>query len=371
MVVAHRRNHPIWLLYYFYWVRNIATCSITSLIPQSYLCCHRISYPSWVIIKRFSCANIEIQTLIQMIAGYMHQGKPIANMYFTLYGYNTQQQALLMLRDLKLGQYIKIPPRVTFTAQVLGTVIGSIFNYIMMNQIIDAQTPDLLNPVGSTTWSGQQPQTFNSQAITWALASELFSVGKPYFWVPIAFVLGFVLPVPLWLLHRRFPKYRFDYINIPVISWYAVDLSVGINSSIWSTIAIGAFSQFYMRKYRPGWFRKYNYILSAGLDGGTQVIVFVLTFAIFGASGKYIAFPTWAGNPNPNLDLGANNLTLANDVSLLLLKLYVLTFLVLLVLNANEQCNWRVYRDRMKRERRTLSALGGVGCSVVLIYVLS
>lgn len=31
------------------------------------------------------------------------------------------------------------------------------------------------------------------------------------------------------------------------------------------------FSQYYLRKYRPGWFRKYNFLLSAALDGGTQV----------------------------------------------------------------------------------------------------
>lgn len=82
-------------------------------------------------------------------------------------------------------------------------------------------------------------------------------------------------------------------------------LFVGINASITMYFVIGFFAQFYLRKYRPRWFNKYNYILSAALDGGTQTIVFILTFAVFGGSGKARPFPIWAGNPDTtvhNLD---------------------------------------------------------------------
>ena len=50
-------------------------------------------------------------------------------MYVNLYGNNTAYQTLYMLQDLKLGQYTKLPPRMTFSAQMVGSVIGSIFNY--------------------------------------------------------------------------------------------------------------------------------------------------------------------------------------------------------------------------------------------------
>ena len=50
-------------------------------------------------------------------------------MYVNLYGNSTAYQTLAMLQDLKLGQYTKIPPRITFTAQLAGSIIGSIFNY--------------------------------------------------------------------------------------------------------------------------------------------------------------------------------------------------------------------------------------------------
>lgn len=57
---------------------------------------------------------------------------------------------------------------------------------------------------------------------------------------------------------------------------------------------MAVFSQFYLRRYRPRWFRKYNFLLSAALDGGTQVMVFVYTFAVGGGSGTVRDFPNWA-----------------------------------------------------------------------------
>ena len=57
---------------------------------------------------------------------------------------------------------------------------------------------------------------------------------------------------------------------------------------------LAVFSQYYLRRYRPVWFRKYNFLLSAALDGGTQVMVFVFTFAVGGGSGKVTNMPNWA-----------------------------------------------------------------------------
>jgi hypothetical protein len=54
-------------------------------------------------------------------------------------------------------------------------------------------------------------------------------------------------------------------------------LSVGINTSVFTTFLLAVFSQFYLRRYRPRWFRKYNFLLSAALDGGTQVCTHLLS----------------------------------------------------------------------------------------------
>lgn len=249
------------------------------------------------LVALFGFGGNQMQTIVQMIGGYIHKGYPVANMYFTMYGYNSCQQAFLMMGDLKQGHYMKLSPRSTFCAQMLGTCVGAIFNWVMVNQIVNTEGPILLSADGTSIWSGQMVQQYNTQAIAWGgLAQDLFSVGGIYQWVPLGFLLGFLAPIPFYIGHRIWPKAGFDYINTPILVWYIGYLFVGINSSILSFFIIAFVSQFYLRKYRPVFFQKYNYIIAAGLTGGTQVLVFILTFAVAGASGTAHAFPVWWGN---------------------------------------------------------------------------
>lgn len=50
--------------------------------------------------------------------GYLYPGYPAANMCFKVYGYISMKQGLTFLQDLKLGHYMKTPPRAMFMAQV-------------------------------------------------------------------------------------------------------------------------------------------------------------------------------------------------------------------------------------------------------------
>ncbi|KAF7374751.1 OPT oligopeptide transporter [Mycena sanguinolenta] len=245
-----------------------------------------------------------IQPFVQMIGGFIHPGLPNANMYFTLYAYNSVAQAQLLLRDLKIAQYTKLPPRAAFTAQVSGTLFGAVLNYVLMNSIIDNQRTTLLSVEGTNIWSGQQPQQYNSQAVAWGgLSHQLFAVNQRYQWVAWAYVVGLFVPVPFWLAYRWFPKLRTDYLYTPVICYYISWLCVGINSSLLSYYSVAYLSQWWLRTRYPRWFTKYNYILAAALDGGTQVMVFILSFAVQGASGNAHLFPQWWGaNQNGNYD---------------------------------------------------------------------
>jgi OPT family oligopeptide transporter len=106
--------------------------------------------------------NVPITQLIQLLGGYLHPGKPVANMYFVLFGANSQAQALSLVGDLKLGQYGKLSPKCTFTVQIMGTVFGAIVNYILMSSITTNQREILLSIEGTNIWSGQVIQSFNS-----------------------------------------------------------------------------------------------------------------------------------------------------------------------------------------------------------------
>jgi OPT family oligopeptide transporter len=230
-----------------------------------------------------------------MLGGAMMPGKPVANMYFSLYGYNTVSQSLGLLRDLKLGQYTKVPPRVTFTVQMVGAAVGAILNYVIMASVMSSHREILLDVQGSNVWSGQQIQSFNTDAIAWgALGKPLYAPGTMYGFVPYTLLMGLLAPVPTYLLHLKYPKFGWDKVFTPILVAELGYLSVGINSSVFTSFLLAIFSQYYLRKYRATWFRKYNFLLSAALDGGTQVMIFVWSFAVGGAGGKEIPFPTWA-----------------------------------------------------------------------------
>ncbi|KAI7762556.1 hypothetical protein LZL87_008902 [Fusarium oxysporum] len=252
--------------------------------------------------------GFNLQPIFQMLAGYMFPGRPLANMYFTSYTYNALSQGFLLLRDLKLAQQNKLSPKATFTTQVIGCILGALLNYVMMISIVDNQAAILKSAEGTNVWSGAQVQQFNTLAIAWSIAPKMFSIGARYEWVTIAYLIGFAAPLPFYFAHKFFPHIRiFSYLNTPIILWYLGYLFVGLNASITSYFILGAFGQFYLRRYRPEWFVKWNYLISAALDGGTQVMVFIATFAVFGGSGKSVPFPAWAGNKVDNFDYCAFN----------------------------------------------------------------
>ncbi|KDE06510.1 hypothetical protein MVLG_03161 [Microbotryum lychnidis-dioicae p1A1 Lamole] len=242
-------------------------------------------------------------SMFQMLGSALVPGNARANLYFGLYSTNSIQQGSLMVKDLKLGQYTKVPPRAMFMVQAVGTLLGSILNLIVMNSIVNSQREILLSVEGSNLWSGNVVQSYNTQAVSWgALGKEMYGPHNKYFLIPLGLLIGLFVPVPFYLGHRLFPKLRLDRLITPQLVFSLGFLSVGINSGIMSLFLLAIWSQFYMRKRHPTFFRKYNYLLAAALDGGTDFMVFISTFAVNGGAGKQYTFPTWALNPKGHYD---------------------------------------------------------------------
>ncbi|KAI0041222.1 OPT superfamily oligopeptide transporter [Auriscalpium vulgare] len=238
--------------------------------------------------------GVATNQLFKMIAGAINPGRPVANLYFSMWSHDVVSTSIGLASDLKLGQYLKIPPRVLFLVQIWGTII------VVMVSIVTAQSEILTDPIGTNVWSGQTVQSLNSAAVTWSLAKELYGRDGPYFIIPMSLFIGAAVTFLQWLISRRWPKIgpvKVDTVMLPIIYMYSAWMSAGVNSPIWSGIIVGVVSQVWLRRYHPGWYRKYNYILGGAMDGGAQIMIFILSFAVFGASGVERPFPTWAGNP--------------------------------------------------------------------------
>ncbi|KAF8888442.1 OPT oligopeptide transporter protein-domain-containing protein [Gymnopilus junonius] len=240
--------------------------------------------PWWGFIIAVLFAWMFVPIIGTMLGGALIPGKPVANMYFTMYGWNPVTQALNLLSDLKLGQYTKLPPVVTFTVQTIGTIVGGLLNFVIARVVLTSQREILLQVQGTNVWSGQQVQSYNSDAISWgALGKPLYAPGTPYAFVPYMLLVGLLFPIPFWLLHRKYPKVGFNFVFTPILVAELGFLSVGINSSIFSSFMLAIFSQYYLRNAFAdiallGSVNTISY--ERALDGGTSVMIFVYTFAV-------------------------------------------------------------------------------------------
>ena len=138
---------------------------ITGIIPFAFVCTAikivPTQLPLWAaiiaILLSFSSAiplsiftaisrqEIPMNVIYELIAGYMLPGRPLANMIFKTIAYKTSNQTISFTGDLKLGHYMKIPPRIMFTIQILSTGITSVWVIFiqdwMLHNIEDICTP--------------------------------------------------------------------------------------------------------------------------------------------------------------------------------------------------------------------------------------
>ncbi|GAA5888097.1 hypothetical protein JCM16303_001503 [Sporobolomyces ruberrimus] len=235
---------------------------------------------------------IGLNVITEFIAGYIWPGKPLANVAFKCYGYMTMLQSLDLTSDLKLGLYMKIPPRHLFLCQVYGTALGSITNYSLIKGVIAAKRPfldgSLIDP--SSQWTGRRVEIFYSASVIFGLVSpSRFFVGvyRHLYW---GFFLGAALPFVPWLLYRRSSNRFWKQISVPLLLHGSIGPPQTPMNVLVPGFLVSFLSQFYALRYRPRWFEKYNYVLSSALDAGTSINALIIY--LFGLG----SFFTWWGN---------------------------------------------------------------------------
>ncbi|KNZ44973.1 uncharacterized protein VP01_861g4 [Puccinia sorghi] len=152
--------------------------------------------------------------------------------------------------------------------------------------------------------------TFKNFSSWGIFGKRLYGSGKRYSFVPFSLVVGFLLPIPFHLLRKYYPKMFLSKINIALI---AGTFYVSIQGLIWcyhevaDWIHISNFLLVFFFLVNQvtctDWFSinsmdeiqirydRYNYILSAALDGGTQMAILLCTFLFQGGAGLTVPFP--------------------------------------------------------------------------------
>ena len=224
----------------------------------------------------------------------MQPGRPLAMMMFKTYGYITMGQALSFIQDLKLGHYMKIPPRLMFSAQVVATIWAS-FVQISVLQWGLSNIEDVCSQHQKNHYTCPNGRVFFNASVIWGLIGpqRIFSPGTIYSGLLWFWLVGALLPIAIYLGARAFPKSRIRYLSAPIIFGATGNLppATPLNYLSWAIVGY-AFNKVIKSRYR-GWWLRFNYITSAGLDVGLALSTIVIFLAL---NLTNTAPPNWWGN---------------------------------------------------------------------------
>ncbi|KAF9372444.1 hypothetical protein CPB97_001260 [Podila verticillata] len=239
-----------------------------------------------------------LNIITEYVIGYMLPGHAITNVSFKTYGYISNVQALAFTSDLKLGQYMKIPPRVMFMAQVISATISCTINLVTALWLVETR-PKICTQEG-LPFTCLSTNTFYSASIIWGAigpARVFGSVdGAIYSSIQWAFVVGAVLPLVSWLAVKKFPNVGWlKMVHVPVLLSATSMMPPYLPYYYTNGLVVGFIFMFWARRYRYNWWSRYNYLTSAAMDTGLAVSAIVMFFAL---QNNNINFPNWWGNPD-------------------------------------------------------------------------
>ncbi|ORY32181.1 OPT oligopeptide transporter [Naematelia encephala] len=253
------------------------------------------------LVYAMSGYGIKVGFFNELVYGYMIDAKgssrhPLGQLAYRIISGNVWYDARTVLEDQKIGHYFHLPPRDVIGMQIFANMIALPVNYGVMRAVISSKfdyvSGKVADPAGQ--WTGQDFKSYNTAGVQYALVGpkRLFAstVFKP---VTYGFVAGAVAPLGIWLLHKRFPRLRFDLWNTTIFFASAATFYGNLSTGPFTSILIGTFTNFYLYRYRHAFWNKYAYICGAALDTGFNAnLLFIFLF--LGTTGAVMV--NWWGN---------------------------------------------------------------------------
>lgn len=259
------------------------------------------------MLQAITNQQVGLNVITELIVGYFLPGKPVAMMIFKTFGYITMAQALAFVSDLKLGHYMKVPPRLMFLAQTIATFVAC-FVVVGVQAWMFGNIPDLCARQHPDHFTCPQARVFGTASLIWGAIGpqRLFNPGQIYYPLLYFFLIGALLPIPFYLASRKWPQSWFKYVNLPVFmnGTSLMPPATGINFSSWAMT--GFVFQYWIRRRHFKWWSRYNYILSAALDSGVAVGSIVIFFCLQYPNNGGFELAWWGNRVNMNtLDYNA------------------------------------------------------------------
>jgi OPT family small oligopeptide transporter len=279
-IAAYPTNTTPWVVLY-----GIALC-LVFIVPIG-------------IIMAMTGVEVTLNVLAEFIGGVWVEGNAIAMCFFKSYGYVTCAHAVSFLKDLKLAHYLKIPPRYTFWAQMVPTLVSSFISIGILQYQVDIKDICTKNAPFRFTCPGNN--TFFTAAVFWGTVGprKIWGIGGQYAPTLIGFPFGVLIVVFFYILSRRWPKNAIIRNAHPVVMLNGALLWAPYNLAyIWPAVPVAAFSWLYLKKRFLAFWSKvcsppagqqkqnlimvqqYNFVASAAFSCGVAISAVVIFFAV-------------------------------------------------------------------------------------------
>jgi OPT family oligopeptide transporter len=117
------------------------------------------------MIQAITNQQVGLNVITELIIGFAVPGKPVSMMIFKTYGYITMAQGMSFVNDMKLGHYMKIPPRLMFWGQCSATACAAIVQIFVQAWVFD--NIDGICDATAPIWRCPSTQTFGTASIIW------------------------------------------------------------------------------------------------------------------------------------------------------------------------------------------------------------
>ncbi|KAI3320748.1 OPT family small oligopeptide transporter [Xylariaceae sp. AK1471] len=243
------------------------------------------------IIQAMTNIQIGLNVLTEFVVGYLLPGHPLAMMN---YGFIAMQQALYFAQDLKLGHYMKVPPRIMFWSQLVASVWSAIVQIAVMNWALGS-IPEVCSDHQPNSYTCPGGRVLYTASIIWGAIgpARIFSGNAIYSSLQWFWLAGAIAPVITWFLARRYPRSIARYINMPLVfggsGW--IPPATAYTYLCWGSI--GFLFNYCIKRRFNGWWLQYNYTTSAALDCGLIISTIFIFFTLYLTSANA---PQWYGN---------------------------------------------------------------------------
>ncbi|TWU76087.1 hypothetical protein ED733_007643 [Metarhizium rileyi] len=249
------------------------------------------------IVAAMTGIEVTLNVIAEFIGGMIVEGNALAMNFFKSYGYVTCAHALSFANDLKLAHYVKIPPRVTFSGQMVATLISTLICTGIIKFQMEIEGVCTLDPPMRFQCPG--PTTFFTASVIWGTIGPIKMFGKDgqYKWLLLGFPLGMALVLAFFGLKKLWPKSRvLRQVHLVAAIAGGLQWAPYSFSYAFPAVPVAWVSWIYIRGRYLDFWSKYNFVLSAALSAGIAVSAIIMLFSV-----QWVGIEIqWWGNTQPS-----------------------------------------------------------------------